>query len=169
MNVFIAYVRRAITPRFPAAKRPANQSWIRAGVAHGHRRIAPIHRKFIVHQKIRGGGIADLLETLRCERLFDGGLHAPSNGFVVGIGVAPRGLSTLITPDVVARNNGAAVARASVAGCGGFLHGGPPRPGGVSRDAHIPVASYLNIFIASGEENQRKKSTSSQKPLGCAY
>src|SRR5580704_10051936 len=106
MNVFIAYVRRAIPPRFPAAKRPANQSWIRAGVAHGHGRIVPIHRKFIVHQKIRGGGIADLLETLRCERLFDGRLHAPSNDFVVGIGVAPRGLSMLIMPDVVARNNG---------------------------------------------------------------
>src|SRR5580700_36567 len=168
MNVFVAYVRRAITPRFPAAKRPANQSWIRSAVPHGHGPILPIHGKFIVHQKIRGCGIADLLETLRRECLFDGGLHAPANDFVVGIGIAPRRLSTLITPDVVARSNGAVVDRASVAGGSRFFHGGPPGPRGVSRDTHVPVASYLNIFIAPGDENQRKKSTSGQKPLGCA-
>src|SRR4029077_9536151 len=103
-----------------------------------------------VHQKIRGGGIAGLLETLRCERLFDGGLYAPANDFVVGIRIAPRGLSALITPEVVARSNRAVVGRASVAGGGRLFHGRSPRPSGVSSDAHVAVASYLNIFITAG-------------------
>jgi hypothetical protein len=35
-------------------------------------------------------------------------------------------------------------------------------------DEHVAVARHLNVFIAAGRENQRKKSNSGHKPLGTA-
>src|SRR5580765_6441569 len=61
-DIFVAGIRRAVSPGFPAAKWPANQTRIRAAISHGDGGVAAIHRKFIVDQKICRRRIGYLLE-----------------------------------------------------------------------------------------------------------
>src|SRR5690348_13738685 len=59
-NALVSHQRRSPAPAIPAAVRAAHDAWITA-ITHGHRSVAPLHGKVIVHKKISSLGVADLI------------------------------------------------------------------------------------------------------------
>ena len=103
----------------------------------------------IVHKKISSLGVADLIQPLGSERLFDGRLHALADHLVIGVGVALHGL---IAGNHVPRNDRPGVALA----CFVRFRRGAPRPGGQFGYANAGIASDLDVVVAASEQESAK-------------
>jgi len=145
VNAFVTDRPGAPAPAVVAAKRSAHppSGWI----CHGY--VAPPHRQVVIHQKIRGRGIAHFLESFFAKRRGNGGFHFVAQGVIVGVRVA---LDRFASINFVARYYSARVS------CSGlFLHR-PPRPRGVLREMHIAIANDLHAFVTSRQQESAGQS-----------